>query len=333
MKLLLSDIMNIYSKINKSIKTRKFGMEVNNTLYNQKNEILHYLRDRAEESYSEICRTYGNSEFKKRAGAINKKVILTSDTIKAIISQRSASQNWTQDEILQSILMVTYCSYIVMIEFRNRAWEYEYMTFARRIGELWEPFCKLCFHHPIRTDMQLCEAPLFSDVKESLQNEINKYIHSLNISEDEQKNLINYYDKVWSLVTSGEIKLELDLHFTINDTKYNIDFKSGFQSNEKGNTNRLLLVASIYKNIIAQNHTCMLFVRAEEDDNNHYLQTLKNSAIWDVYCAKETYNKIHEYSGFNLTQWIENNIDWNNDLDSETLSSFQKNDLTKYLSW
>jgi len=308
-------------------------MVVNNTLYNQKNEILHYLRDRAEESYNEICRTYGNSEFKKRAGAINKKVILTSETIKTIIFQRSSSQNWTKEEILKSILMVTYCSYVVMIEFRNRAWAYEYMTFARRIGELWEPFCKLCFHYPIRADMQLCEAPLFSDVKEKLQDEISQYINSLNISENQKMNLLNYYNKVWSLVTSGEIKLELDLHFTIKNTHYNIDFKSGFQSNEKGNTNRLLLVASIYKNIIAQNNECMLFVRAEEDDNNHYLQTLKNSGIWNVFCANETYNKIYEYSGFNLTEWIDNNIDWNNDLESDTLSYFQRNDLIKYLSW
>jgi hypothetical protein len=31
-----------------------------------------------------------------------------------------------------------------------------------------------------------------------------------------KKNLKKYYDKVWSLVTSGEIQLELDLHFTQN---------------------------------------------------------------------------------------------------------------------
>ena len=308
-------------------------MKVNKRLYNQKEEILHYLRDRAEESYSEICRTYGNNEFKKRAGAINKKVISTSDNIKTMIFQRSLSQNWSKDEILKSILMVTYCSYIVMIEFRNRAWAYEYMTFARRIGELWEPFCKLCFNYPIREDMQLCEAPLFSDVKEKLQAEIKQYINSLNISENEKVNLLNYYDKVWSLVTSGEIKLELDLHFSINDINYNVDFKSGFQSNEKGNTNRLLLVASIYKNIIGQNNKCMLFVRAAEDENNHYLQTLKNSGIWEVFCASETYDKIYEYSGFNLSEWINSNIDWHNDLDSETLSYFEKNDLIKYLSW
>jgi hypothetical protein len=135
------------------------------------------------------------------------------------------------------------------------------------------------------------------------------------------------------LVTSGEIKLELDLHFRIGLGKFNVDFKSGFQSNEKGNTNRLLLVASIYKNIIGANNECMLFVRANEDDNNHHLQTLKKSGIWGVYCGNETYDKIHEYSGFNLAQWITENISWSEDLSQETHAYFEENGLTKYLTW
>jgi hypothetical protein len=46
------------------------------------------------------------------------------------------------------------------------------------------------------------------------------------------------YQKVWILVTSGEIKLELDLHFENGENDFVVDFKSGFSSNEKGNTNR-----------------------------------------------------------------------------------------------
>lgn len=149
----------------------------------------------------------------------------------------------------------------------------------------------------------------------------------------EKDQLIRYYDKVWSLVTSGEIKLELDLHFRIDGKSYNIDFKSGFQSNEKGNTNRLLLVASIYKNILSTNNECLLFVRAKEDDNNHYLKTLKNSGIWDVYCGIDTYSQINAYSGFDLSSWINKNIEWEKDLDQDTLAHFHENDLVKYLSW
>lgn len=308
-------------------------MNVDRKLFERKDEILSYMRDRAEESYGEIVRTYGEAEYKKRASGINKKIISTTDNIKSIILQRALSQNWEKEEVLKNILIVTYSSYVIMIEFRNRAWPYEYMAFARRIGELWEPFCKLCFDYPIRNDVELYEAPLFSEVKEQLQEEIRVYINSLSITEEEKENLLEYYDKVWSLVTSGEIKLELDLHFKIGDKKYNIDFKSGFQSNEKGNTNRLLLVASIYKNIVGGDNECMLFVRANEDDNNHYLQTLKNSGIWDVYCGEETYQQISEYSGFNLAEWIQENIDWSNDLSDDTIQYFRDNDLEKYLTW
>lgn len=308
-------------------------MNITKELYKDKNIVLQYLRDRASESYGETIRTYGVADYRKRAGAINKAIKKTALYLRTIVIQRSIAQNWEKTETLNNILMITYCSYIIMIEYRNRAWPYEYMAFARRIGELWEPFCKNCFDFPIRDDVQLIEPPLFSDVREQLQEEIRNYIENLSLSKEEKSQLLIYYDKVWSLVTSGEIKLELDLHFSINTKNYNIDFKSGFQSNEKGNTNRLLLVASIYKNIISENNECLLFVRADEDDNNHYLQTLKNSGIWNVSCGIDTYSKIEKYSGFDLATWIHNNMEWENDLDKDTLAHFHDNDLVKYLSW
>lgn len=308
-------------------------MQVTKDLYKKKDLLLNYLRDRANELFSEIIKIYGQKDYKDRASEINKEIKNTTNNIIAIINQRANSQSWIKNEIIQNILMVTYCSYIVMIEFRNYAWPYEYMTFSRRIGELWEPFCKLCFNYPINTTVELIEPPLFSDVKNKLYIEINEYINQLKITSEEKRILIDYYDKVWSLVTSGEIKLKLDLHILLNSIKYNIDFKSGFQSNEKGNTNRLLLVASIYKNIIGENNECLIFVRAKEEENNHYLQTLKNSGIWNVYCGIETYDKIKEFSGFDILNWISTNIDWENDFSKETIKYFKQEDLVKYLSW
>ena len=78
-----------------------------------------------------------------------------------------------------------------------------------------------------------------------------------------------------------------------------VDFKSGFSSNEKGNTNRLLLVATIYQSLGA-NYRCCLFVRTSEVGNNSYFQTLKSSGIWEAYCGSESYTKIKEYSGFDV---------------------------------
>lgn len=83
---------------------------------------------------------------------------------------------WSNEQLLNEILLLTYASYVVMLEYRNKVWKYEYMAFARR---------------------------------------------------------------------------------------------SGFSSNEKGNTNRLLLVASIY-NSLGEIEKTLLFVRQSEDENNHY---------------------------------------------------------------
>lgn len=96
------------------------------------------------------------------------------------------------------------------------------------------------------------------------------------------------------------------MHFFYNKQKYVVDFKSGFGSNEKGNTNRLLLVATTYQKL-DENYKCLLFVRAEE--NNSYFNTSKNSGIWEAYCGMEAYQKIKEYSEYNLKIWTAKNID------------------------
>ncbi len=216
-----------------------------------------------------------------------------------------------------------------MLESRNEVWEYEYMSFSRRIGELWEPFCKLCFEHTDR-EVQFFIPPLFSEVKVKLTHEIEEFIRGLKISDEQKEQLHAYYQKVWTLVTSGEIQLELDLHFVQGGQKYVVDFKSGFGSNEKGNTNRLLLVATIFKNLSPDYH-CFIFVRSE--DNNHYFQTLKNSGVWCAFSGNDAYQKIYEFTGFPLRQWIDNNVDWQHDLNEQTLTHLTKNNLLQYLHW
>ena len=216
-----------------------------------------------------------------------------------------------------------------MIESRNSVRPYEYMDFSRRVGELWDPFCKLCFYYPIN-DISLFIPPVFSEAKQKLSSEITTYINSLAISLEERQVLKDYYDKVWRMVGSGEIQLELDLHFIHNNQKIVVDFKSGFGSNEKGNTNRLLLVATIYKNL-DENYQCLLFVRAEE--NNSYFNTLKNSRIWEAYCGDETYQKIKDYAGYDLKLWIDTNIDWQHDFDTATITHFTQQNLLQYLLW
>ncbi|MDO7269042.1 hypothetical protein [Shouchella clausii] len=241
------------------------------------------------------------------------------------------------EQRLDKVLMVHYCSYVVMIEYRNRMRPYEYMDFTRRIGELWEPFCKLCWEYTSLKGIAETIPPKFEEAKQQLLGNLDEFLDSTSLTKEERQELNKYLDLMWELVASGEIKLESDLHFVKEDnasysTKYNIDFKSGFNSNEKGNTNRLLMVGSIYKKLDPA-YQNLLLVRAEESENNHYLQTLKNSSQWEVFCGQETYDKIEQLTGFPLKKWIQENINWENDLDKETINYLRENSLSQYLRW
>jgi len=304
-------------------------MEINKEIRNNKAELLSYFRDRSNEFLAVVNEEYGNTEYKKKAKKLNTLLVKSRSTIVEIIEQKAKKDNWTNEEILESVLMVTYCNYVVMLEVRHSVWSYEYMAFSRRIGELWEPFCKIAFDYPIN-DLELFVPPLFADVKKKLTNEIEDYINNLNITDEEKEQLITYYNKVWDLVMSGEIQLELDLHFIYEGKKYVVDFKSGFGSNEKGNTNRLLLVASIYQNL-EDDYEPLIFVRSEE--NNNYFNTLKNSGVWSAFSGDETYDELRKYTGYDIKTWITNHINWSDDLKDDFVKHLEDNELIQYLTW
>ncbi len=304
-------------------------MKIDKTIKGRKTELLSYFRDRASEALAEIKVKFAETQSDKRARTINESLNQTKFVLITTLLQQAEKEKWTNQEKLECILMITYCNIVVMIESRNSVRPYEYMDFSRRVGELWDPFCKLCFYYPIN-NLSLFIPPLFSEVKKKMTDEIGDYIDKLTLTQEEKQELKKYYDKVWSLVSSGEIQLELDLHFSYKNQKYVVDFKSGFGSNEKGNTNRLLLVATIYQNL-EENYKCLLFVRAEE--NNSYFNTLKNSGIWDAYCGSEAYQKIKKFSGYDLKLWTDTNIDWATDFNAETAAHLNDNNLLQYLLW
>lgn len=298
-----------------------------------KSALLNYMRERAKESLEESVDQYGRKQYKKLANDLNTQVNKSHDNLRQILLQQAKKNSWLNKNLLPKMLMLEHCKNIVMLESRNSVWPYEYMAFSRRVGEIWEPFCMLCFEYPIK-NIELFIPPLFAEVRDKLHKEVEDYIDDLKITDEQKKELKRYYNKVWKLVASGEIKLELDLHFIAEDnTKVNIDFKSGFGSNEKGNTNRLLMVATIYENIEDEDYECTLLVRSAEDENNNYFQRLKKSSVWNAHCGVDAYKKIESYTGFNLQQWISSNIDWENDFDEETINHFKEDDLFKYLAW
>ncbi|EFH72088.1 hypothetical protein ACMWD3_02305 [Gardnerella swidsinskii] len=278
-----------------------------------------------------VALSHTRKSKKDKASEINKSIKNYRNEKLSLILRKSRSEKWDNERILNEIMCMTYASYIAMLEYRNKVWPYEYMAFARRIGELWEPFCRLPFEYPIKT-LRIIEPPKFEDVQSGIQKNATDYINSLQLADDIKKELKRHYSIPWTMVDSGGIKLALDLHFEQNGIHYNCDFKSGFSSNEKGNTNRLLLVASIYNSLGAGEKT-LLFVRQNEDENNHYLQTLKNSPYWDVYCANDCYEAIKSFTGFDLRNWLDVNADWKKDISADFKQHLQANDLLKYLTW
>ena len=297
-----------------------------------KSFLLEYFRHRVEQTRHINDGNSIQKPVRKKTDEISKALKESRETIIDQVELKAQSENWSRYEIIDSILMITYTNYVVKIDSRNELWPYNYMDFSRKIGELWEPFCALAWKYPVKTGISFAIPPKFNDVKQQMTKELRDSIVGLKISNEEIDEIIGHNERVWSLVTSGEIKLELDLHFTDGNTNYNVDFKSGFGSNEKGNMNRLLLVASIYE-AINENHKCEIYVRAKEESNNRYLQTLKNSQLWSVYCGVEAYERMEEHTGFEMKKWINRNISWEDDFDRKTISHLLNNNLGTYLKW
>lgn len=288
-----------------------------------KSELLIEFREYADFNYKQICSDIPNSKYKDRAKKINKCI---QNYKNSIINKLNTKD---KELLLEQMLMLNYVSYVMMLEYRNKCWNYDYMAFSRRIGEIWEPFCKLPFNYPI-TDIKVIKPKKFIDVQHNLENEIKDYINKLNL--DDKRTLFKYYSKVWKFIDSGSVNLALDLHFEKDGIKYNVDYKSGFSSNEKGNVNRLLMVGSIYDSL-NNNYTNMIFVRQKEDQNNNYLRRLKNSPYWNVYCFDETYKKIKDFTNFDLLEWMNNNMRWSEDISDDFKKYLIENDLLKYLTW
>lgn len=298
-------------------------------MYTDKAQLLSYFRSMSSKELVNIQRS--TIDYRHQASMINAVIREIKEQVISDMLHAARINQWRNNSILDAVLMITYAADIVMLESRNIVWPYEYMAFARRIGELWEPFCKEAFNYSIKP-LDLIDPPVFEKIKDEIIESVDEYISNIDVDNVIKRQLRYYYRIPWSMIDSGGTKLELDLHFTQSGINYNCDFKSGFSSNEKGNTNRLLMVASIYQ-LISNEEKMIIFVRQEEEQNNHYLQTLKNSRYWEVYCADEAYMKIAEFTGFNLREWLDTNALWEQDISYEFKSHLISNDLIKYLTW
>lgn len=221
-------------------------------------------------------------------------------------------------------MLLQYCYSVMSFEYRNVVWPYEYMAFSRRNGELWERFCKAAWDNSQLANLYRIPAPSFHEVRNSFRDCIINYTQG----NQYQHHIVNDVDSVFELV--GEINMIEDEMFNLNGRNHIIDFKSGFGSNEKGNTLRLIAVGRAYKHW-DPNVNLLFLVR--QNENNNYLETIRRSNLWEVHCGDAAYRKIDELTNAGICEIRREAIDFRNDLSPNFWNYLVNNNLSYYLDW
>lgn len=267
------------------------------------------------------------AEIRATAISHQEKAKLVNRAISEIhLSLKARFQYESKHDFQQALIVLQYCTSVVSLEYRHSVWPYEYMALSRRVGELWERFCSAAWDYPSRENVQRIDAPAFSDVAAAIRERIRTRLPEGQASKD----LLVDVDLLFGLIS--EINMIEDEVFSIDKIPHVIDFKSGFGSNEKGNTLRLLTVGKAYK---LWNHEAKLLFLVRQRQNNNYLNVIRRSGLWEVHCGEEAYNKIGELTGADMTYIRSNIVNFREDLSPELWKDLASHlsDLSSYLEW
>ena len=236
----------------------------------------------------------------------------------------TAENIYIQEKRVEPLFLNYYCYVISMIESRHKIIPYTDIEFSRRIGEVWERFCNLILKNPF-SSAEILKEPENSEFFQKLNSDID------NLSSNPRSQKINELKNLISSLV-GNIDLKLDYFGTSGEIIYGIDFKSGFGSNEKGNTERILQVGNAYRYLEPATN---LNVLVRQNENNNYMNKIENSGIWNVKKGKEAYLFLEDLSKCSVIGILENEFAFEEDFDSKVYEDIGKtvNNREKYLNW
>ena len=135
-------------------------MNIDKNTKDKKQELLAYFRDRASEFLTDVKTKFAATQSDKRARAINEKLNQTKDNLIATLLQKAEKEKWTNQEKLETILMITYCHIVVMIESRNSVRHMSIWTFQEELASCGTRFAN--FVSTIQSMMFHCLFRLYS---------------------------------------------------------------------------------------------------------------------------------------------------------------------------
>jgi hypothetical protein len=290
------------------------------TLSRLKNDFLAIYQERLTDDVGAIAA--GTEGHQAKAKDVNTRVKQVHDELRAGIAESGA----TTHDIQQQLLVLQYCTSVASLEYRHQVWPYEYMALSRRVGELWERFCSAAWDSPSKPAVARVKPPNFAEVEKRIRDRL---AHR-EMDDEARMDIDAAFDVLFELV--GKISMKEDEVFTVSGIPHVIDFKSGFGSNEKGNTLRLLTVGRSYK---LWNPSTQLFFLVRQEANNNYLNVIRRSRLWDVRCGTAAYQTIDDLTGAEITSIRDNIVNFERDLSPEFWHylSTHLSDLRAYLRW
>lgn len=223
-------------------------------------------------------------------------------------------------------VIVCYCHTVATLEYRQRVWNYNFMDFSRRAGELWQNMCMVpwaCAQNP--ESFKTNETFHFCDVQQKFLSDIWDLIC-------DHPNVEKVIDMVEGFTNPlNKINMASDKVFTKGDLLHVIDFKLSFNSNEKGNRDRLSQVGWAHRQ---RDPSVELLIAVCREENNAYLDSLRDEG-WKIVKGRDSYERIGDLTGTRILPFLEETVAFRDDLSKEFLDYVDKSDerMRCYLEW